>query len=164
MRTTLVMAFFGVMFLVVPHFAFADGGYGSAGCGLGSIVIGNQSGMVQILAATTNGTSGTQTFGITSGTSNCDADQNGGKKSASLFITANRDALEKDISRGNGETVSALSGIMGCRDSTRVGAELQRNFEMIFPNDKVSTDQVVHSILNTVKGSPTLAKSCNKIA
>src|SRR6266545_2071443 len=45
--------------------------YGLAGCGLGSMLIGSKPGIVQIFAATTNGSFGTQTFGITSGTSNC---------------------------------------------------------------------------------------------
>ncbi|MCX5790873.1 MAG: DUF3015 family protein, partial [Elusimicrobia bacterium] len=45
-------------------------GYGSAGCGLGSLAFqGND--QTQILAATTNGTFGSQTFGLTFGTSNC---------------------------------------------------------------------------------------------
>ena len=44
----------------------------NTGCGLGSMIIKNQnSTMLQAIAATTNGTSGNQTFGITSGTSNC---------------------------------------------------------------------------------------------
>ena len=49
--------------------AFAQGGglkgtgaYGTAGCGLGSLVFGNQAGAVQILAATTNGTFASQTL------------------------------------------------------------------------------------------------------
>lgn len=45
--------------------------YGMDGCGLGSIVFGNDNGTLkQVIAATLNGT-GMQTFGITSGTSNC---------------------------------------------------------------------------------------------
>ncbi len=47
-----------------------NGTYGVAGCGLGSMVFGNQEGGIQVIAATLNGT-GIQTFGITSGTSNC---------------------------------------------------------------------------------------------
>ncbi|HYG66757.1 MAG TPA: DUF3015 family protein, partial [Anaeromyxobacteraceae bacterium] len=47
------------------------GRYGAAGCGLGSMAFGNTPGAVQILASTTNGLFGTQTFGITTGTSNC---------------------------------------------------------------------------------------------
>ncbi|MFN7453535.1 MAG: DUF3015 family protein, partial [Pseudobdellovibrionaceae bacterium] len=44
--------------------------YGDAGCGLGSVIFGNEKGFSQIFAATTNGTVGNQTFGISSGTSN----------------------------------------------------------------------------------------------
>ena len=39
--------------------------YGLAGCGLGSMLIGSKPGIVQIFASTTNGSFGTQTFGIT---------------------------------------------------------------------------------------------------
>src|SRR5580658_9609667 len=72
-----------------PAPAAASGGakYGTAGCGLGSIVFGNKAGIVQIFAATTNGTFATQTFGITTGTSNC-SDTSGGSASAKVFITA----------------------------------------------------------------------------
>src|SRR5262245_22752963 len=69
-------------------------GYGAAGCGLGSVFFGSKPGFIQVLAATTNGTSGNQTFGITSGTSNCDTGS-GGSASAKVFIAANREALSK---------------------------------------------------------------------
>ena len=55
--------------LAISSSAWA-GGYKSAGCGLGSMII-KDDGFVQVFAATTNATSGSQTFGITSGTSNC---------------------------------------------------------------------------------------------
>lgn len=45
----------------------------STGCGLGSMAWRGQSGILpQVAAATTNGTFGNQTFGITFGTSGCD--------------------------------------------------------------------------------------------
>ncbi len=44
------------------------------GCGLGTMVFDGQQGKVyKVLGATTNGTSGNQTFGITFGTLGCDA-------------------------------------------------------------------------------------------
>ena len=92
------------------------GTYGLAGCGLGSLVFGNQPGAVQILAATTNGTFGTQTFGITTGTSNCGPGLMAqGTKS---FVEANREVLAKDISRGTGEAIGALAVINACADSS----------------------------------------------
>jgi len=137
-------------------------GYGTAGCGLGSIVFGDKPGMIQILAGTTNGLFASQTFGITSGTSNCDIGEDD-KKTASLFITANREALEKDISRGNGEAVAHLSQIMGCKDSGQFGVKLQQNFGSIFPSESASSDQVTDSIMQTVKEDPSLAESCDGI-
>jgi hypothetical protein len=123
-------------------------GYGTAGCGLGSIVFGDKPGLVQVLAATTNGTSWTQTFGISSGTSNCDENADGSPRTAALFITANREAVEKDIARGSGETVVSLSQIMGCKDSAAYGRNLQSQYATIFPSAQVSTDVVVDKIMN----------------
>ena len=61
-------------------------GYGMAGCGLGSILFGAKPGKIQILSGTTNGIYGNQTFGISSGTSNCDIPEMG--QQAAAFITA----------------------------------------------------------------------------
>jgi hypothetical protein len=130
------------------------GRYGEAGCGLGSMAFGDQKGAVQILAATTNGLFGTQTFGISSGTSNCSGLS--GAQASRVFIEANREALAKDISRGSGETIGTLSWINGCADSHVVGAALQKNFSAIFPNQSVSDDQVTAAILGQLKGDKSL--------
>ena len=91
--------------------AHAESGYGTAGCGLGSILFGSKPGLIQVLAATTNGTFGTQTFGITTGTSNCE-DTAGGAQSTKAFVQANREAVSKDIARGSG---FAVGGSEGCQ-------------------------------------------------
>jgi hypothetical protein len=128
--------------------------YGAAGCGLGSMII-SSGGIVQIFAATTNGTSANQTFGITSGTSNCD-DSEAASGSARVFVEANRAALSKDIARGNGETIVGLSAIAGCSDSKAVGAVLQHNFTAIFPNASVSDEAVTDTIMGTLKSDASL--------
>ncbi len=132
--------------------------YGAAGCGLGSMLFDDQKGVVQILAATTNGFFGTQTFGISSGTSNC-ADTGHGSRAAQIFIEANREALAKDVSRGSGETIVNLSSIAGCANPAAVGATLQKNFKAIFPNENASNEFVVSSVLDTLKSDKTLACS-----
>lgn len=136
------------------------GPYGTAGCGLGSIVFGNSPGIVQIFAATTNGTFATQTFGITSGTSNC-VDGGGGGPTAAAFIQTNRVALSKEISRGNGETIANLSTLSGCTDANAVGAELQKNFKVIFPDATVSDTQVSSSVITVLRSDKSL--SCTKL-
>ena len=129
--------------------------YGAAGCGLGSLLIHN-GGFVQIFAATTNGTFATQTFGITSGTSNCD-DVGGWAEGSRVFVQANRVALTKDISRGKGETITDLSAMAGCADPAAVGLKLQQSFKTIFPSAGVSSDDVSDSIMATLKSDPSLA-------
>lgn len=134
--------------------AHADA-YGTAGCGLGSILFGNKPGIVQIFAATTNGFFGTQTFGITSGTSNC-----GGQAvtvvAAKQFIETNREAFAKDVSRGQGETIDTLASLGGCQDSKAVAANLQRNFKTIFPSAAVSNTDVSAAAVSSLKSDATL--------
>jgi hypothetical protein len=132
--------------------------YGTAGCGLGSLVFGDQKGIVQIFAATTNGTFGTQTFGITTGTSNCQ-DSGTPKLAVKVFIETNKEALAKDISRGQGETLKNLATLAGCTDVSATGAVLQKNFGVIFPNAQVSPDQVSDQILPLLAQKPL---SCSK--
>jgi hypothetical protein len=131
-----------------------SGRYGTAGCGLGSMAFGDTAGAVQIFAATTNGIFGTQTFGITTGTSNCGPGlfADGTQK----FVEANREALAKDISRGQGESIGALTVINACEDSHKVGTALKASFGRIFPNDQVSNQQVTKAILETLQSDASL--------
>ena len=133
--------------------------YGTAGCGLGSMAFGSKPGMIQIFAATTNGLFGAQTFGISSGTSNCGSTS--GARGAKVFIEANRPALAKDISRGSGETIQNLATLGGCANSAAVAAKLQQNFKAIFPSEKVSDAQVSATVVSMLKGDASL--TCNKI-
>jgi DUF3015 family protein len=130
------------------------GAYGAAGCGLGSLVFGNQPGAVQILAATTNGTFGSQTFGITTGTSNCGSGLMA--QGTKNFVEANREVLAKDISRGQGEAIGALAVINACQDSAKVGAALQKSFSVIFPTESASNEDVTAAILRTLHSDAAL--------
>lgn len=108
--------------------------YGMAGCGMGSLFI-KDDGIIQVVAATFNGSFGTQTFGITSGSSNCRTDA----KAAELyrqeeFFVANMSILSREIARGEGETVRALSAEFGCSDAVYddVRLTLQGSHDYIF--------------------------------
>jgi hypothetical protein len=130
------------------------GSYGAAGCGLGSLVFGNQPGGVQILAATTNATFYSQTFGITTGTSNCGPGLVA--QGTRNFVEANRETLAKDMSRGQGETIGALTVIAGCSDSQQVGAALQTNYSRIFTSEQATSDDVAKALLETLKADKSL--------
>src|SRR5436309_1231085 len=129
--------------------------YGLAGCGLGSMVFGDQKGAIQILAATTNWIFGTQTFGITSGTSNC-VESSSGTAGARTFIEGNREALAKDASRGSGETITTLTAMAGCKDAKAVGVVLQKRFSQLFPGQKTPVEQVSANVLKELRSDSSL--------
>ena len=159
MRKLIVVA--AVALFAVPALAQGvkgGGKYGTAGCGLGSMIFADQPGMVQIFAATTNGTFGNQTFGITSGTLNCGSGAMAmGTKN---FVDANREALAKDISRGQGEAIGALTVINACEDSQKVGSTLQAQFKAIFPSADATNEQVTDAILKALADP---AVGCGKV-
>ncbi len=129
--------------------------YGNAGCGLGSMLFTPANGFTQVFAATTNGSSGTQTFGISSGSSNCDgAGYQPGSTAA--FIQTNRSALAKDIARGKGPTVSGLAELAGCRDTRAVGRTLRKNFKSIFQGAEAADQQVSDSMIQVLKSDSSL--------
>jgi hypothetical protein len=130
--------------------------YGNAGCGLGSLLFTPSNSFSQVFAATTNGTSGAQTFGISSGTSNCDgAGYQPGSTAA--FIQTNRAALAKDASRGRGATITGLSELAGCRSARSVGRTLKTKFRTAFPGVEASDEQISQSVIKVLQTNPSLA-------
>ena len=62
-----------VLFLMASGTVLAGATRENCGCGLGTMLFDGADGLAQqVLAATTNGFLGTQTFGISSGTLDCD--------------------------------------------------------------------------------------------
>ncbi len=141
-------------------YATARGTYGAAGCGLGSLLFGATPGFVQVFAATTNIVFGSQTFGITSGISNC-ASTGPGAVTARAFVESNREAFAKDVSRGSGETIATLATLSGCQNAPAVATSLQRNFKRIFPNALTSNTEVSAAAIGALKDDKQLA--CSKL-
>ncbi|MFZ4714673.1 MAG: DUF3015 family protein [Bacteriovoracaceae bacterium] len=149
-----ILGFVALSTLSVSAFA----GYGAAGCGLGSLVFQDKGAVQQVLAATTNGTSGSQTFGITTGTSNCDSPN--GMKSSKIesFVEANMVAVNNDIAKGSGDTIASISNVYGCNDSKKVGATLQKNYKSIFPSNAASAKDVSANLESVMRAD--LASTC----
>ena len=116
------------MFLLATGLLFSASAfakhYGAAGCGLGSIVMGKSGN--QVIASTTNGTSGSQTFGITSGTSNC-VDHHGQKMSLTPYIETNQQQLLSEMAKGRGEALAGLAHLMGCANQQALNTTLQQH-------------------------------------
>ncbi len=143
------------LLVATPQMASAEG-YGAAGCGLGSVIFGDDEGFMQVFAATTNQSFGTQVFGIISGTSNC-ADSGDDMASAKAYIEANREALAREAARGTGETIAALSSVAGCTDAAAVGVALQSSFDQIFPAGAQSDTDVSAAMIEQLRTNTALA-------
>lgn len=137
--------------------------YGMAGCGLGSVLFGESEHRGgQILASTTNGIYSNDTFGMSSGTSNCSAERRSKtadvKKNIDLFVAANREALATDLAKNNGDSIVALAQIAGCKDSTKMAQTLNQNYETIFASTR--EQEVSNNIYKAMLTQNDLAKNC----
>jgi hypothetical protein len=134
----------------------------SSGCGLGTMLFEGQEGIgAQILAVTTNGTSGNQTFGISSGTLGCT--QDGVVRppaKVKILLMSSLDSLAVDVARGHGETLTSLADLMAIEaaDQPRFFASLQGNFRRIFPSQNVTADEVITSINAVLAEDAVLAR------
>jgi len=156
-----LLAIAGIMIFSSSAFA---AGYGDAGCGLGSLIFGNQAGPIQVLAVTTNGTSGNQSFGITSGTSNCDAKGfDTAKRDQEEFVSNNFSGLAKDMASGQGEQLAALAGMMGCPtvQQTRFNTVTQQNYSAIFASDTTTPSEMLTAVKTVMSGDAELSAACS---
>ena len=147
---------------VLPTAAMAAGENNVGSCGWGSKLFDGQSGVVpQALAATTNGTSGNQTFAITSGTSGCT--QDGAIRSSwktAMFIDGNKETLARDMSRGSGEALDSLAHLLGveAQDRAAFSQVTKDNLARIFPGESVSTDRVVVALREVLAADARLGR------
>ena len=152
------LVFITMMILSFSSVADARAKWGMAGCGVGAMIFEDKPGKIQILAATTNQYF-VQSSSITSGTSNCE--EMSGREEASLFITINKVALQKDISRGNGETLAGLAKILKCSNTHQLGSSLQKKYETIFPEiGGAGKSEAARLIEDTIQKDQALRKDC----
>ena len=161
-KLTLLFAMVGVLFTASA--ARAQGGYGMAGCGLGSLLFGNDNtALMQILAATTNATFYSQTFGITSGTSNCTA---GGvvkaEREQAAFAEVNFQDLKRNMASGGGEFLTSFSTLLGCDESAKpvFFKMTQDKLESILPSEKSGPIDLVVGVKAQIKANARLVNAC----
>ncbi|NBU21310.1 DUF3015 domain-containing protein [bacterium] len=130
--------------------------WGTAGCGVGSLIFEDKPGKIQLLAGTTNEFFG-QTYSITTGTSNCT--EAAGREEAMMYINANQKPLAKDVSRGQGETLSGLAKVLGCSNQERLGFVLQKNYKSIFSGS--TPESIAESIESSVQSDEQMSGKCS---
>jgi hypothetical protein len=155
------------LMVAFPVGAMAAGENNTGSCGWGAKLFDGQRGIApQVLAATTNGTSGNQTFGITSGTSGCT--QDGVVKSnwkTAMFIDGNKTKLARDMSTGSGESLESLAKLIGIQDQHKAAffQVTKENFARIFATDNMTTDQIMASLKQVLATDSQLAQYSQSI-
>ena len=150
--------------IVLPSLALAAGkgkSYPMAGCGLAYVLFSedNNSQGVQILAGTTNNLYGTQSFGITSGTSGC---TDGGivvsSRESEVYAEINYRQLQADIAAGRGEYLNGLAGLLGVKeDRTSEFAQLARvRYAELFPSADAGSTELLRGLARALNDHPEL--------
>ncbi len=146
--------------IALPTAAFA-GQDNVGGCGVGSMIFKNQSGVApQVLAVTTNGSFGNQTFGISTGTLGCT--QDGTVRSSmktAMFIETNKQQLARDMSVGSGETLASLSHLIGIegKDQAAFNRVTKENMASIFSSDNADSKQIMVSLREVLASDAQLS-------
>ncbi|MCP9440572.1 MAG: DUF3015 domain-containing protein [Nitrospira sp.] len=119
MRKLSMVVVIGLAMVVQGGIALAAGTPDTGpGCGLGKIAWQNyphaKTKGAQILMATTNGSFGTQTFGISTGTMGCTDDGRWwAEQKATMFAELNADALAQEMAQGRGEHLASMATLLG---------------------------------------------------
>jgi hypothetical protein len=101
----------------------------------------------QVLASTTNSTSGNQTFGITIGTLGCQKPTKlVSNDKLNNFVRDNLDKIALDSAKGSGEDLKTLAKLMNVQNEAEFSAKMQKNFDKIFASDNVTYSQVIDNI------------------
>jgi Protein of unknown function (DUF3015) len=140
----------------------------SAGCGLGHLLWQGQTGMVpNVLAVTTNGTFGSTTFGITTGTSGCNAsDSVYNQQQQEQFVAINYEKLSEEMAQGHGQYVSALAELMGCTAAAHSEfAQLsQAKYETLFSAPEMDAQAFLGGLKGEMSKDAVLAGSCTRVS
>jgi hypothetical protein len=135
------------------------------GCGLGKLAWSDYSEQKsiapQVLMATTNGTFGSQTFGISTGTSGC---TNDGKVMAeqktTMFAQLNFENLSQEMAQGQGEHLASLATLMGVPAEHQAAffAMTQERYTSLVKTGAASPVAMVKAINDAIATHPVLAQ------
>lgn len=153
---------FAIALLVVMSRGVALAGDPDVGCGWGTQAFRGKSGVAyKVMAATTNGSLGSQTFGISSGTAGCGR---GGIVKAEArvvrYAAANIDTLAGEMAAGEGESLDTLAVLLGVADPDTAAFHrlTKANFAALFPSDQVSAGEMLGTLAQLMAADQQLAK------
>jgi hypothetical protein len=136
------------------------------GCGLGKLAWSDYTRQKdiapQVMMATTNGTFGSTTFGISSGTSGCTNDGKiMGDSKTVMFAELNFENLSQEMARGQGEHLTSLATLMGVPADRHDAffAMTQERYTSLVEAGDTSAVAMIKAINEAISGHPVLAKA-----
>jgi hypothetical protein len=150
-------------FQVAGAFAAANPDNGP-GCGLGKLAWADYEHQKdigpQVMMATTNGTFGSTTFGISSGTSGCTSS---GKvmteKEVTMFAEVNFESLAQEMAQGQGEHLTSLATLLGVPSEYQPTffAMTQEKYTKLIQSGEASPVAMLAALHESMAGQPVLA-------
>ena len=150
----------GLVLISASSVANAGAAGGDGGCGWGNALFKGQSGTAtHVLAATTNATTGNNTFGMTTGTNGCTTNGTLGYGGQSV-VSSIMDEFSEDVARGEGDALDTVAVVYGVevQDRDTFAKVMHENFATIFPSEDVTADEMMASIEVIMKSDTTLSK------
>jgi hypothetical protein len=134
------------------------------GCGLGKLAwmdYGSQKQIApQVMMATTNGTFGSQTFGISSGTSGCSNDGVIMKNKHINMASRAFDSLAEEMAQGRGEHLASLAALLGVPEEAQPEffALVQEKYTSLVGADDTTAVTMLQALQLAMAERPALAK------
>lgn len=149
----------GSLMMVAGSTAMADNG---PGCGLGQQVFAGQTGLAaHVLAATTNGSSSNQLFGLSFDSLGCDGETViTAEFQRNVFVANNYDNIARDAAQGGGDHLQSLASIMQIQDddAQRFYVLAQVNYDQLFGESDGDYSQWLQRLDTTLSADPVLSK------
>ncbi|MCP9447119.1 MAG: DUF3015 domain-containing protein [Nitrospira sp.] len=167
MRKLSMVAVIGLAMVAQGGIALAAGTPDTGpGCGLGKLAWQNyphaKTKGAQILMATTNGSFGTQTFGISTGTMGCTDDGRWwAEQKATMFAELNTDALAQEMAQGRGEHLASMATLLGVPQQQHEAffAMAQGRYAALASSGDLSPAAVVKALNEGIAADPSLAQT-----
>ncbi|MCC2642427.1 MAG: uncharacterized protein K0S45_2840 [Nitrospira sp.] len=164
MKPSWVVVVAGLLLVLDSSLSLAGIADNGPGCGLGKLAWGEyktpKNIAPQVMMATTNGTFGSQTFGISFGTSGC---TNDGKvmadQKATMFVASAFETLSEDMAKGGGEYLAVLATLMGvpAEQHPAFFAMTQEHYRQLMETEQTSSVALITALQRAMKSESVFA-------
>jgi hypothetical protein len=163
-RTVFILIACSLLVLQAAGVGAAGNPDNGPGCGLGKLAwmdYGSQKQIApQVMMATTNGTFGSQTFGISSGTSGCANDGVIMKNKHINMASRAFESLAEEMAQGRGEHLASLAALLGVPEEAQPEffALVQEKYTILVGSDDTTAVTMLQALQAAMAERPVLTK------